>query len=120
MTADSIVPLLSSALAARADLFDARHETAFRLFNGFYESYPELVIDLYARTVVIHNYADEPAEAQAALEQAQAFLRVELPWVTAIVVKTRHASRTDQPARCGVIVYGEEADRRVRDPGSEV
>ena len=37
MTADSIIPLLSAALAARADLFDAQHETAWRLFNGFFE-----------------------------------------------------------------------------------
>jgi len=120
MAADSITSWLAPALAARADLLDARHETAFRLFNGFDEDYPDLVIDLYARTVVIHNYADEPEDAQVAIGQAQAFLRAELPWINAIVVKTRNASRTERAARCGVIVYGERVDRRVRDPGGEI
>jgi 23S rRNA (cytosine1962-C5)-methyltransferase len=121
MAADSITSVLAPALAARADLLDAegeRHETAFRLFNGFYEGCPDLVIDLYARTVVLHNYADEPEHAYAVIEEAQAFLRAELPWVNAIVVKTRNA--TDQAARCGVLVYGQRVDRRVRDPQGKV
>ncbi len=115
MTMDSVVPLLAAALSARADLFDARHETAFRLFNGFYEGCPDLVVDLYARTIVIHNYADEPERAQAAIQEAQEFLRVELPWLNAIVVKARHAA--DLAARRGMIVYGEKVDRRVREHG---
>jgi len=63
-----IVPLIAVALAARADLFDAkgeRHETAFRLFNGFSEGCSDLVVDLYGRTLVLHNYADPPERAQS-------------------------------------------------------
>jgi 23S rRNA (cytosine1962-C5)-methyltransferase len=57
---DEIKPLLDQAIAARAALFDSRRESAFRLFNGFYEGYPDLVLDVYGRTVVIHNHADNP------------------------------------------------------------
>ena len=115
---DSITPLLSSALAARADLFDARHESAFRLFNGFLEGCPDLVIDLYARTVVLHNYADVPEQAQAVLTEAQEFLRAQLPWVNAVILKTRSAK--EATARNGVILNGETLDRRARDPQSRV
>jgi 23S rRNA (cytosine1962-C5)-methyltransferase len=116
MTTDSIISQLSAALAARADLFGVdsnRHETAFRLFNGFYEGCPNLVIDLYARTGVMHNYADAPESAQAIMRQAQEYVLAELPWVNAIILKTRNVA--DQSARRGVVVYGEKIDRRVRE-----
>ena len=93
MTANSITPLLSSALAARAELFDERHESAFRLFNGFFEGCPDLVVDLYARTLVLHNYAEPPESAQATLAEAQEFLRGQLPWARAMVLKTRKRRR---------------------------
>jgi 23S rRNA (cytosine1962-C5)-methyltransferase len=121
MSVDSIVPLLSSSLAARTDLFDAsgeRHETAFRLFNGFYEGCPDLVVDLYARTLMLHNYADPPECAQSVIAEAQVYLREQLPWVNAAILKTRNA--TGAAARNGVILYGGKVDQRVRDPGSDV
>jgi len=118
MTTDSVAPLLTAALAARADLFDARHESAFRLLNGFFEGCPDLVVDLYARTVVLHNYADVPEQAQAMLTEAQEYLRAQLPWVNAAILKTRSAKGA--AARNGVILYGEKPDRRVRDPQGSV
>jgi 23S rRNA (cytosine1962-C5)-methyltransferase len=118
MTANSITSMLACALAARGELFDERHESAFRLFNGFLEGCPELVIDLYARTLVLHNYAEPPASAQATLAEATEFLRGQLPWVCAIVLKTRKAPDLD--ARRGVVLYGQSLDRRVRDPNSKV
>jgi 23S rRNA (cytosine1962-C5)-methyltransferase len=114
MDAALIVSLLASALAARADLFDARHETAFRLFNGFFEGCPDLVVDLYARTVVLHNYSDAPEQARAMLAQAQEYLRARLSWINAAILKTRNAP--EAAARNGVILYGDKLDRRVRDP----
>ena len=44
--------LLSKAIAARSALFEAEHACPLRLFNGFYEGNPDLVIDLYGRTLV--------------------------------------------------------------------
>jgi 23S rRNA (cytosine1962-C5)-methyltransferase len=118
MALDSIVPLLCSAVAGRADLFDTRHESAFRLFNGFFEGCPDLVVDLYARTLVLYNYADPPGGAQPILAEAQEFLRGQLPWARAMILKTRNADRLD--ARRGVVLFGETLDRRVRDPKGKV
>lgn len=115
---DYITSLLTAALAPRADLFDARHESAFRLFNGFFEGCPDLVVDLYARTLVLHNYADPPQDAQAVIQEAQEYLRAQLPWVNAAILKTRNAP--EAAARNGVILYGEKPDRRVRDPKGDV
>jgi 23S rRNA (cytosine1962-C5)-methyltransferase len=111
----SISQLIERALAARTDLFDARHETALRLFNGFYEGEPSLVVDLYARTLVVHNHADPPEAGQGAAMQAQQLLRERLPWVRAVVWKTRYAD--DDAVRRGVVLAGEQPDRRVREHG---
>ena len=71
--------LLENALAFRQGLFDERHETALRLFNGFTEGNPNLVIDLYGKTIVIHNYADNPPTGFADVRTAQDFLPTRLP-----------------------------------------
>ena len=111
MTGESI----ERALTFRAALFDQRHETAFRLFNGFSEGNPNLVIDLYATTLVIHNYADIPDEGVASVREAQEFLLTRLPWVQAVVVKTRFGS--DSMDKRGSVVYGTNPDRKILENG---
>ncbi|MRR30967.1 class I SAM-dependent rRNA methyltransferase, partial [bacterium] len=41
---------IQTAVKARNGLIDSRHTAALRLFNGYSEGCPGLVIDLYART----------------------------------------------------------------------
>lgn len=108
-----LAPLLAPACAARADLLDARHESALRLFNGFLEGCPDLVVDLYARTLILYDYADPPQCAETVLPAVE-FLRTELPWIRAGVLKTRNAKALQ--SRRGSILFGETLDRRVRDP----
>jgi len=114
MAAESLEQLLARAVAARADLFDSRHEGALRLFNGFYEGWPDLVADLYATTLVLYNYADPP-EAGAVMPAAQSLLVAQLPWVRSVIVKTRQSPSPE--ARRGQQTYGSEADRRIRELG---
>jgi 23S rRNA (cytosine1962-C5)-methyltransferase len=111
----SILNLLEAALDARAELFDERHENAFRLFNGFYEGCPELVIDLYARTAIFFNHADEPSSLQPVIQAVQERLRIRYPWLKAIILKTRKAG--DLASRRGVMLYGDQPDRKIREHG---
>ena len=76
MTQPSLSELLDKALASRATLFDARHEFAFRLFNGFSEGNPNLVVDLYAKTILFHNYADAPEQTLSLIQEAKSFIKV--------------------------------------------
>lgn len=112
----SLDELLANALTARAALFDARHEVAFRLFNGFTEGWPALAVDLYARTLVLHDYADAPETGQAAIAAAHQFYQSRLPWTSAVLLKSRTA--TDAPSRNGRLLAGTTLARKVRDPGS--
>ncbi len=107
--------LLESALIARAALFDARHETAFRLFNGFTEGWPTLAVDLYAQTLVLNNYDQPPEEGQATVTLAQQFYQTRLPWISAILLKSHHAE--DASARNGSLLAGEKLAHKVREQG---
>src|SRR5574342_7878 len=62
MASESFLQILEKAFQARADLLDVEHESAFRLFNGFSEGYPDLTLDVYGRTFVLHNYSDHAAQ----------------------------------------------------------
>ncbi len=106
--------LLDRALAARQALFDEKHHSALRLFNGFTEGFPALVVDLYARTALLHNYADSPAEGESAIQTAQAWLLEKLPWLACLVVKTRSGSEAEKR---GLIAWGQTPDRKIREHG---
>jgi 23S rRNA (cytosine1962-C5)-methyltransferase len=106
-----LTDLLDSALAARGTFFDEKHESAFRLFNGFLEGFPALSVDVYARTLLLHNYVDTPADGQSA--NAQRWLLEKLPWVRCVVVKTRNG-QSDNEKR-GLVTFGESSDRKVKE-----
>lgn len=106
---------LQNVIAARIALFDEKHQSAFRLFNGFLEGKPDIAIDLYAGTAVIHNYADSPTEGETLVEQAKDFLLSELDWLQVILVKTRNGKTAEQ--KNGTTLYGKKADARIREHG---
>ena len=116
MKPEPLETLLENALSFRGTLFDERHETAFRLFNGFTEGNPDLVVDLYAKTLVMHNYADKPGHGLAFVHAAQQFLLATLPWIQTVVVKTRNSQ--DPREKRGAIVHGETADRKICEDGA--
>jgi 23S rRNA (cytosine1962-C5)-methyltransferase len=109
----TFIPLLEKAIKARASLFDTGHQTAFRLFNGFTEGEPNLVVDLYASTLVIHNYADDPVQGRLIAEQAARFLRDRLSWLRAGIIKTRNAQ--SQEERRGQLLFGEKPDTKIKE-----
>ena len=107
--------LLARSLDARWPRFDQEHTAALRLFNGFYEGDPTLVIDLYARTLVLHDYCDDPSPSPRRLHDVQGFFLERMPWIEAVVLKIRRASTS--AARRGQVIYGSKADRWIREHG---
>lgn len=107
--------LLDRALAARSTCFDVDHLEAFRLFNGFYEGHPSLVLDLFAKTLVLQNYADDPMANQEEFAAVQRYVQARLPWIQAMIHKTRRGATLQE--KRGVIVEGARIDDRVREHG---
>lgn len=100
---------------ARYPLLDEGHETALRLLNGFLEGCPDLVVDLYARTLLITHYAMDPAVGDRLAAAAEEFYLARFPFLQAVVVKARRAPQAD--LRRGVLTYGTRADRQIREEG---
>jgi 23S rRNA (cytosine1962-C5)-methyltransferase len=111
-----LLGFIERAVMARAPLVDSRHEAAFRLFNGFYEGCPDLAIDVYASTLLVHNYAANVELGAAAAQSAAAKARELLPWLTAVLVKTRNSSV--QAERNGVLLEGGSPATRIREGGA--
>lgn len=107
---ESPLILLDRALAAREALFDPRHEAAFRLFNGFTEGFSSFAADLYAKTLVLHDYDEAPLDF---IPVAQLFYQERLPWIDAVVLKRHHAKEPE--ARNGILLAGDAPARKVRE-----
>ncbi len=107
------IQLLAAALDARAELLDARHEAAFRLFNGFTEGWPSLAVDLYAQTLVLHDYSEKPEQGQAAIAAVRDFYQSRLPWISAVLLKTRNAETAE--TRNGVLLSGGKLATKTRE-----
>jgi 23S rRNA (cytosine1962-C5)-methyltransferase len=112
---EPITSLLEKATAAREPLFDAGHRTAFRLFNGFTEGCPDLVVDLYAATAVLYNYAGRPEQGLPLVHAAQAFLHDHFSWLQTGIVKTRNSPLVEE--KRGILLFGEELTREVQENG---
>jgi 23S rRNA (cytosine1962-C5)-methyltransferase len=108
-----LIPYLRSAVEARSPLFDARHDTAFRIFNGFTEGEPSLGIDVYGSTLVFHDYAEDASKGHRLVQQAQDYLRSQLSWLRAGLVKRRNSD--SQEERRGKYAFGDVSDRKIRE-----
>src|SRR5215213_2434140 len=113
MAYPAFISFLEKALEARLSFFDARHESAFRLFNGFTEGEPNLAVDLYASTLLIHNYADPPEHGLLIAAEAVQFLRGQLTWLRAGIIKIRNAR--SQEERSGRLLFGEKPDTKIKE-----
>ena len=115
MFAEPIIPWLEKAIQARTEFFDARHESAFRLFTGFTEGYPNITLDVYGQTLVIHNYADEQTDSQILSQELVDKVRETLSWLRAGILKTRNSKAPE--ARNGILIFGERPDTQIKEHG---
>lgn len=112
---DVLLARLGAALQMRAPFISPAFSGGVRLFNGFYEGCPDLVVDLYAGTLLIYDYAASLEAGDAWLPAVQDFLLERLPWVRCVVHKRRAAA--DPTLRRGVISYGGEPADMIMENG---
>jgi len=109
-----LTALLEAALRPRWPLFDAAHETALRLFNGFLEGYLHLVAEVFAKTLVLHSYSQANGQTDPWQQQAELFYRSRLPWLEAVVVKQRGVRRS---STCSAASNGDRIATRLCEHG---
>ena len=111
--ANPLRSLLEKAIAFRTYFFDEKHQDAFRLFNGFYEGDPDLAMDVYGHTLLIHNYANEPAQNQSVTREVVEHFQSALPWLRAGIIKTRNGNTQEE--KRGRLIFGEKPDTRIKE-----
>jgi len=107
--------LLEQAIATRSEWLHAPHQHAFRLFNGFSEGDPSLVIDVYGTTFLVHDYADHPEENRALIEETVEVLHKTLTWLRAGILKIRNG-KTQEEKR-GRLIFGTTPDQKIKEHG---
>jgi 23S rRNA (cytosine1962-C5)-methyltransferase len=93
-----------NAFPYRKDLLRTEPEGAVRLFNGFYESGVDLVIDKYRRTLVVSNHDRSYEVTRDFVLEIQEFCNINAFPIFCALMKNRRAA--DPAERRGVIVDG--------------
>ncbi len=103
-------------LEKRTSLLDPQHESALRLFNGYYEGYKGLIVDLYARTAVIsdHNKID-PGVKNPLLDFIVRVLQEKYPWLESILLKQRASSNPEEHK--GILLFGSKLPGSIVENG---
>jgi 23S rRNA (cytosine1962-C5)-methyltransferase len=123
MDFQTLQPLLEHAIAARSEmagasrvtLGDPSHESAFRLFNGFNEGWPDLVMDVFGLTLVVYNHLEDPAKHVSVFRNAIDFVQDRLNWLRAGVLKIRNSNTREEER--GKLIFGDTLDTRIREDG---
>lgn len=118
MSPETITQRLQKAIDSRELLFDATHLAAFRLFNGFTEGNPHLSLDLYAGSVIFHNYHADAAAGIPLVHEAMEFVQSHprlAGWLHAGIMKSRNSS--SQVERRGKLLFGTSPDRKIKEHG---
>jgi 23S rRNA (cytosine1962-C5)-methyltransferase len=106
---------IHAALAARTAYADPPHVSAWRAYSGFYEGHPELVADVYARTLVLYSYTSEMEAGDQLLNAAQSVFLEALPWIDCVVQKRRRVQM--DAGRRGAITFGQKPANKIMEYG---
>ena len=107
--------LLLRAIEYRKDLMEAEHQTAFRLFNGFYEGNKDLVADVYGSSLILFDYCKEQTRSKFLMQTAADVIKKELPWIKCIIVK--HHTHPNEDMRRGEIIFGDHSEKLIVEYG---
>ncbi len=97
----NILHKIEAAVALRQPL--SANTTAYRLFNGFYEGVPDLVIDRYGPALVLFDYS-KTGQSQDFLEEIAARVMASCPDCDSALLKGRQSM--DEALRNGILITG--------------
>ncbi len=107
--------LILAALGKRLPNLKPEHDSAVRLFNGFYEGCRDLVADLYGSTLVLFSHAESEEHSIVLSQEARDIYLEALPWIKCVLVK--HHNAREKELRNGVITFGSKSDDVVVEHG---
>jgi len=115
MIPDDFRNRLQKSLHLRQEDHSLFESDAYRIFNGFYEGLPGLVVDRYASTILISNHSHQPESLNSPIEQISQFSSAEIPEIDSVLLKTRHS--TDPEERKGRLLHGQALPQQITEHG---
>lgn len=103
------------ACSLRKPLVVKNPESAYRLFSGFREGDPSLVIDRYHKTLVIFDHSPKGAVESQTMDALTDGINAIYPDIDSILLKSRNAAQPE--LRRGIFLRGKESDRWIREAG---
>lgn len=113
MTTDDFRNRLQKSLHLRQQDPALSSSDAYRVFNGFYEGLPGLVVDRYANTILISNHSRKLESLNSPIEQISQFSSTEIPGIDSVLLKTRHS--TDPEERKGRLLHGQALPQQITE-----
>jgi len=87
---------------------------AYRLFNGFYEGLPGLVLDRYGPTLVVFNHG-EPGAFQAVIDEISHWILQNLDDMESVLLKERQ--HPDERTKNGILMAGKTLPESITEFG---
>ncbi len=115
MTPDDFRDRFQKSLRLRQEDPAMSSSDAYRIFNGFYEGLPGLVVDRYADTILISNHNRQPESFNSQIQQISQFSSAEIPGIDSVLLKTRHS--TDPEERKGRLLHGQALPQEISEYG---
>ncbi len=107
---------VDEAIAKRASYIKEPYDSAFRLMNGFLEGFPNIVLEVYSKTLLCHYYPkDNKEETDVILKDLLDIVIEKLPWIKTAIVKDRKSK--DLKVKRGVVVFGTNVDKKTIENG---
>jgi 23S rRNA (cytosine1962-C5)-methyltransferase len=112
---ENLREILTAAFQKRAQLFHDPDNTAFRLFNGFYEGCPDFSVDRYGSTaVILWSQKGRKPDAEI-LNQLKCLCLDNIPCIDNVLLKNRYADNAEE--KKGVMIEGNFPAERIREWG---
>lgn len=92
----------------------AKLPEAYRLFNGFYEGLPGLVLDRYGPALVAFEHG-QPGEHQNIIQEVSRWVMDNLEGLSAVLLKQRQ--HPDERMKNGVLISGEALPQTIQEFG---
>jgi 23S rRNA (cytosine1962-C5)-methyltransferase len=111
----NLLQSMESALNFRFPFLDLKQTNAIRLYNGFFEGFPEFSIELYGKTLLIHDYTKDPLYLSPTIQAVQDFYLAKVPLIESIIVKTHRSASVEH--KRGVKIWGSASDSKITENG---
>lgn len=104
---------IKKAVSCRKNQFPMELSDAFRLFNGFLEGFPHLLIELFGSTLLIYDYSSPATVDSIMINKVIDLCQEEFPQIKSVILKRRNSINEDE--KRGILACGDSATTTIHE-----